>query len=82
MTISPAAWDMVVNASWQRQPFVDLRRSQKDAVSAEKTVMVNYAAVSGLWNWVVAFRNRHVYLGCTFLLALVFSVVSLTADLF
>jgi Protein of unknown function (DUF3433) len=66
---------MIGAASSQRQPFIELRRDKSQAASAECTILLDYEAHPALWKWFIAFRNRYIHLGMTFLLSLAMWIV-------
>jgi hypothetical protein len=46
----------------------------------EATTTVDYQTSSSLYNWIIAFNNRHIHLGCTLLLVLALSIDVYTTD--
>jgi hypothetical protein len=83
MTLYRIAWDALVNATADRQPFVELARDKDNASSARRTVMLDYRSYPALYNWAIAFRNQHFLLGISMLLSVVLSIalVPLTSHL-
>jgi hypothetical protein len=84
MTLYRMAWDTVVTATADRQPFIELARSKENASSVRRTIMLDYRFHPSLYNWVIAFRHKHHLLGFSMLLSVVLSValVPLTSHLF
>ena len=80
MTVYKLAWDTIVTASMNRQPFVGLKKG----ASVRKTIMLDYRAHMQLFAWVKALANGHILLGFAMFLGQAFSiaVVPLTAHLF
>jgi len=79
-TLYSLTWATVVAASYERQPFIELRRGG----NARRTIMLDYRAYPGFYNWVLAFMHHHIHIGCAMLLSLIVSVavVPLSAHLF
>jgi hypothetical protein len=79
-TLYSLTWAAVVAASYERQPFIELRRGG----NARRTIMLDYRAYPGFYNWVLAFMHDHIHIGCAMLLNLIVSVavVPLSAHLF
>lgn len=78
-------WGTGVDATARRQPYVDLvRHPGKETKTAKKTILPDYQSEPQLYNWVVAFRNRHCVVGASLLLSTVASLViePLVAHLF
>jgi Protein of unknown function (DUF3433) len=64
-------FDMVVSASAERQPFVELYGTDEHGASAETSILLDYRSMSPVKGWLIAFRNKHYLLGFCFLLSLV-----------
>jgi hypothetical protein len=64
-------FDMVVSASADRQPFVELHGVGRPAASAEVSILLDYRSVSPFKSWFVAFRNKHYLLGTCFIFSLI-----------
>jgi hypothetical protein len=84
MTLYRMAWDAVVTATADRQPFVELARPKDKASSVRRTIMLDYRYHPSLYNWVIAFRHGHHLLGFSMILSVVLSValVPLSSHLF
>jgi hypothetical protein len=83
MTLFHMAWEAVVTASADRQPFVELARPEDEAASMKRTVMLDYRNYPSWYSWLVAFRRGHHIIGVSLLLGIVLSValVPLTSHL-
>jgi hypothetical protein len=79
-TLYSLIWATVVAASYERQPFIELQRGG----NVRCTIMLDYRAYPGFYNWVLAFMHNHMHIGCAMLLNLIVSVavVPLSAHLF
>ncbi|KAH8668569.1 hypothetical protein BX600DRAFT_510655 [Xylariales sp. PMI_506] len=84
MTLYRYAWDAIVDATAERQPYVELARDRSRAANARHTIMLDYRSYPVLYNWAVAFKNGHYLISFSKLLSLVLStiLVPLTAYLF
>ncbi|KAE9363279.1 hypothetical protein N431DRAFT_423829 [Stipitochalara longipes BDJ] len=85
ITIYRIMWDMVVSATADWQPFVDLLPQRgKEARNATRTIMLDYRSYPSFFNWWYAFWNHHIILGFSMILSLLLSigVVPLSAHLF
>jgi hypothetical protein len=84
MSLYRIAWDGLVTATADRQPFVELARSKDKASSARRTIMLDYRSYPSLYNWAIAFHHQHYLLGFSMILSVVLSValVPLTSHLF
>jgi hypothetical protein len=56
MTVYKIAWDTVVSATSDRQPFVELRRPRNKAATAKVTIMLDYRSYPAFRNWIEAFK--------------------------
>jgi hypothetical protein len=77
-------WEVVVDASAERQPFVELTKPRPEAANAKLTIMLDYASMAAVRSWWRAFRNGHFHLGFAMVLTFAISlgVVPLSAYLF
>ncbi|KIW01015.1 uncharacterized protein PV09_07532 [Verruconis gallopava] len=67
-------WDAIVMATAERQPYVEINRDEQDASTARETIMLDYRTYPLLYNWLVAFRLKHVLIGCAMMLSSVLSI--------
>jgi hypothetical protein len=85
MTLYRIVWGMLVSATADRQPSVELLPQQgKMASNVNVTVILDYRSYPSFFNWWFAFRNRHIVLGFGMILSLLLSigVIPLTLHLF
>lgn len=77
MTLYRLAWDSLVSAAADREPFIELfkSKSKDEASSVRRTIMLDYRSESPPYNCGVAFRNRHHILGISMILSMVLSIV-------
>ncbi|KIW00561.1 uncharacterized protein PV09_07915 [Verruconis gallopava] len=83
MTLYRMAWDAVVNATADRQPFLELSHTEAEASNMRKTVMLDYRNYPSWYSWAIAFSRGHCIIGMAMLLSIVLSVavVPLTSHL-
>jgi hypothetical protein len=84
MALYQMGFNAMIAGMTQRQPYVDLNNSEQDATTAGRTIMLDYRAYSTLYNWLVAFRMNHSFIGCALFLSSVTSIalVPLASHLF
>jgi hypothetical protein len=70
-------WDAIVAAFVDRQPYVELSKSPTtEGVSLKKSILLDYRTEFTLWRWVAALKNRHILIGLSILLGLVYSIIA------
>jgi hypothetical protein len=74
MTLYRMAWDALVNAASERQPFVELAQPGKEASSVRRTIMLDYRTYPSLYNWIIAFRRKHLLLSASMALSTILSI--------
>jgi Protein of unknown function (DUF3433) len=74
MALYRIGWDAIVSGTAERQPYIDLNIPEKDASTAQRTIMLDYRSYPILYNWIVAFRMKHILIGCAMLLSSVLSI--------
>ncbi|KAH8695820.1 hypothetical protein GQ44DRAFT_694809 [Phaeosphaeriaceae sp. PMI808] len=84
MALNRLAWDSIISAAAERQPYVELRKPRDNASNAQRSVMLDYRSYAPLYSWAVALKHGHWVLGCGMALNLILSVflVPITAYLF
>lgn len=84
MVLLGLSYAMIVSSAADLQPYVELVDNKKQRRDARVTIMLDYATYPPLYNWIVAFRNRHPHLGCAMLVHFLcsFSLTPLTSSLF
>lgn len=84
MALNRLAWDSIISAAAERQPYVELRKPRDNASNAQRSIMLDYRSYAPLYCWAVALKYGHWVLGCGMALNLILSIflVPITAYLF
>lgn len=70
-------WDAIVAGFVDRQPYVELSRSQENGgVPFKKSILLDYRTTFSPFRWFAAFKNAHVLIGLSILLGLIFSTIA------
>ena len=80
MAVYRLGWDAIVNATAERQPYIDLNRSEAGAYTADRTVMMDYRSYPFLNNWLVAFRKKQYLISSAMILSTALSVCACAVD--
>ena len=71
-TVFGLLWAATVSGAADRQPFVELKRGG----SARRTILLDYRSYPALYNWCVAFRNKHSHIALGMTLSLLFTAIA------
>jgi hypothetical protein len=84
MVLLSLAYTMIVGSAAELQPYVELVDNKTKHRNARLTIMLDYPSYPPLYNWIVAFGNRHFHLGGAMLVHFLcsFSLTPLTSSLF
>ncbi|KAF2473725.1 uncharacterized protein BDR25DRAFT_386584 [Lindgomyces ingoldianus] len=74
MVLNRLAWDSIVSAAAERQPYVELRKSKEKAVRMDRSILLDYRSYASLISWAFAFKNRHWFLGICMVLNQILSI--------
>ena len=75
MILNRLAWDSVVWATADRQPYVELCKPRQAQINAEGSIMLDYRSCASLWGWATAFQRGHWALGSGMALNLILSII-------
>jgi hypothetical protein len=83
MVLYRLGWDVIVNATAERQPYIDLNRSESDAYTVDRTIMMDYRSYPIFKNWRIVFRKKQYLILIAMVLNTVLSIalVPLTSHL-
>ncbi|PVH93136.1 hypothetical protein DM02DRAFT_697456 [Periconia macrospinosa] len=63
MVLNRLAWNSIVSAASERQPYVDIRKEAPKGACPSRSIMLDYRSYASLIAWVFACRNSHWLLG-------------------
>lgn len=75
MAFFALAYGETVTAAANRQPYVELNHDAEAARNVRLTILLEYSGYAALYNWFVAFRNKHFHLGLAMFSQLIAALV-------